>query len=97
MPVIESIREVPSVFIDMPKISGFENLDINKNIRLEIKGTVKSLSQNENGQSMRVEIAGVKIISKEKENDGLGRLKQSWNKAQKLAIAPSENRPIPAP
>lgn len=95
MPNIETYDEVPSVFIDMPKIEGFNDLDINGNVTLEIKGKIKSLSQNEDNQSMRVEVSEVEIISTEKNNDGLGKLKKSFNKGQ-LNIPPSENRPLPA-
>lgn len=95
MPISESIHEVPQVFIDMPSISGFEDLDINGNVTLEIKGKIKSLSQNEDNQSMRVEVSEVEIISKERNDNGLGKLKKSMNKS--LNRLPSENQPIPSP
>ncbi len=91
MPLIESVEQVPTVFIDMPKIDGFENLDINGNVTLEIKGKVKSLTQNEENQSMRIKVSNVEIISQERNDDGLGRLRKSMGRL------PSENRPIPNP
>lgn len=95
MPISESIHEVPQVFIDMPSIEGFNELDINGNVTLEIKGKIKSLSQNEDNQSMRVEVSEVEIISKERNDNGLGKLKKSMNKG--LNRLPSENQPIPSP
>lgn len=92
MPVIEQVREIPQVFIDMPLINGFKDLNINGDVKLEITGKVKSLSQNEQKQSMRVEVSDVKVTSRERNDDGLGRLRKAMDAPSK-----PENRPIPSP
>ena len=79
----------------MSRSINFDEIDINEDVKFEISGKPKNKQEDTDGQSVTFELVDVKLISSQRNDDGLGRLKKSMNKS--LDRLPSENRPIPAP